>query len=70
MSRRKKMIPGESRGRSIEFWNLRRVRGEDRTGHDTFWGGYAGYFSDPDEYLWEIAWGAFSFLPDGSLDIP
>ena len=24
--------------------------------HDTFWGGYAGYFQDPDEHLWEIAW--------------
>ena len=23
---------------------------------DTFWGGYSGYFSDPDGYLWEIAW--------------
>jgi hypothetical protein len=24
--------------------------------HDTFWGGYAGYFQDPDHHLWEIAW--------------
>lgn len=23
---------------------------------DTFWGGYAGYFQDPDQHLWEIAW--------------
>jgi uncharacterized glyoxalase superfamily protein PhnB len=23
---------------------------------DTFWGGYAGYFQDPDNHLWEIAW--------------
>ena len=23
---------------------------------DTFWGGYAGYFQDPDDHLWEIAW--------------
>ena len=22
----------------------------------TFWGGYAGYFQDPDRHLWEIAW--------------
>jgi uncharacterized protein len=22
----------------------------------TFWGGYAGYFQDPDGHLWEIAW--------------
>lgn len=24
--------------------------------HETFWGGYAGYFQDPDGHLWEIAW--------------
>lgn len=23
---------------------------------DTFWGGYAGYFQDPDGHVWEIAW--------------
>jgi catechol 2,3-dioxygenase-like lactoylglutathione lyase family enzyme len=23
---------------------------------DTFWGGYAGYFQDPDDHLWEVAW--------------
>jgi hypothetical protein len=23
---------------------------------DTFWGGYAGYFKDPDGHLWEIVW--------------
>jgi len=24
--------------------------------HDTFWGGYAGYFQDPDGHVWEVAW--------------
>lgn len=24
--------------------------------HDTFWGGYTGYFRDPDGHLWEVAW--------------
>lgn len=24
--------------------------------HETFWGGYAGYFQDPDSHLWEVAW--------------
>ncbi|MGH6805429.1 MAG: VOC family protein [Ensifer adhaerens] len=24
--------------------------------HDRFWGGYSGYFHDPDGHLWEIAW--------------
>lgn len=23
---------------------------------DTFWGGYAGYFHDPDRHLWEVVW--------------
>jgi len=23
---------------------------------DTFWGGYAGYFQDPDKHLWEVVW--------------
>lgn len=23
---------------------------------ETFWGGYAGYFADPDGHLWEIVW--------------
>ncbi len=23
---------------------------------DAFWGGVSGYFSDPDGYLWEVAW--------------
>ena len=23
---------------------------------DTFYGGYAGYFLDPDQHLWEVAW--------------
>jgi uncharacterized protein len=23
---------------------------------ETFWGGYAGYFQDPDRHLWEVAW--------------
>lgn len=27
-----------------------------KEGHDTFWGGYAGYFQDPDQHLWEVVW--------------
>lgn len=23
---------------------------------DTFWGGYAGYFLDPDQHIWEVVW--------------
>jgi hypothetical protein len=36
---------------------------------DASWGGYSGYFSDPDGYLWEVAWGAFDFKDDGSLKV-
>ena len=27
-----------------------------KPGGATFWGGYAGYFQDPDGHLWEIVW--------------
>jgi uncharacterized protein len=36
---------------------------------ETAWGGYAGYFTDPDGYVWEVAWGAFEFNDDGSLRV-
>jgi len=29
----------------------------------TFWGGYAGYFKDPDDHLWEIVFNP-AFLPE------
>lgn len=29
----------------------------------TFWGGYAGYFKDPDHHLWEVVWNP-QMLPD------
>jgi catechol 2,3-dioxygenase-like lactoylglutathione lyase family enzyme len=36
-----------------------------------FWGGYSGYFSDPDGFLWEIAWNpGFPMAEDGSIRIP
>src|SRR5262245_60936880 len=27
-----------------------------RPAHSTFWGGYSGYFQDPDGHLWEVLW--------------
>ena len=33
---------------------------------DVFWGGYSGYFSDPDGHIWEIAWNPFDWI--GPLD--
>lgn len=35
---------------------------------DTFWGGYSGYFTDPDGHYWEVAWGPmFDFTEHGDL---
>ena len=27
-----------------------------KAGQAVFWGGYSGYFADPDGFLWEVAW--------------
>lgn len=36
--------------------------------HDTFWGGYGGYFADLDGYYWEVAWAPmFGFDENGAL---
>jgi uncharacterized protein len=33
------------------------------------WGGYSGYFADPDGFAWEIAWNpAWRLAPDGSVE--
>ena len=32
--------------------------------HETFYGGYAGYFADPDGHLWEVAWNPQWRSPD------
>jgi predicted lactoylglutathione lyase len=38
---------------------------------EAFWGGYSGYFSDPDGFLWEVAWNPFfPIADDGGLRIP
>lgn len=29
-----------------------------------FWGGYSGYFADPDGYLWELAYNPFATFDD------
>jgi uncharacterized glyoxalase superfamily protein PhnB len=30
---------------------------------DTTWGGYSGYFADPDGFLWEVAWNPHFSIP-------
>jgi uncharacterized protein len=27
-----------------------------KAAHETFWGGYSGYFQDPDGHVWEVVW--------------
>lgn len=37
---------------------------------EAFWGGYSGYFADPDGHYWEVAyWESWEFNADGSLVI-
>lgn len=35
-----------------------------KSAQDTFWGGYAGYFQDPDGHLWEVAWNPRWEMPE------
>lgn len=38
---------------------------------ETFYGGYAGYFCDPDGHAWEVAFNpGFTLEADGSLSLP
>jgi uncharacterized glyoxalase superfamily protein PhnB len=38
---------------------------------DVFWGGYTGYFADPEGFAWEVAWNpGFTILADGSVRLP
>jgi len=42
-----------------------------KPGQKVFWGGYSGYFADPDGHLWEVAHNPFIPLaPDGRLTLP
>lgn len=38
---------------------------------ETFYGGYAGHFADPDGHIWEIAYNpGFTLNEDGTLTLP
>ena len=42
-----------------------------KSGAESFWGGYTGYFADPDGFAWEVAWNpGFEILPDGGIKLP
>lgn len=41
-----------------------------KAAHDTYWGGYSGYFSDPDSHFWEVAFNPhWSIGPSGTIDM-
>ncbi|HUB19352.1 MAG TPA: VOC family protein [Acidobacteriaceae bacterium] len=38
---------------------------------EAFWGGYSGYFADPDHFAWEVAWNpSFPIAEDGAIHLP
>ncbi len=38
---------------------------------EAFWGGYSGYFADPDNFAWEVAWNpSFPIAADGAIHLP
>ena len=42
-----------------------------RQAYDIFWGGYVGFFADPDGFLWEVAWNpTFPLTKEGALMLP
>ena len=42
-----------------------------RRAAETFYGGYAGYFRDPDGHVWEVAHNpGFTLNDDGTLTLP
>jgi uncharacterized protein len=55
---------------------LRRVASKQgriiREATDVFWGGYSGYFADPDGHPWEVASTspAVQLRPDGRIQLP
>lgn len=39
--------------------------------YEIFWGGYVGFFADPDGFLWEVAWNPmFPLTEDGAIVLP
>lgn len=42
-----------------------------KPGQRVFWGGYSGYFADPDGHVWEVAWNpGFPLDASGNLTLP
>jgi uncharacterized protein len=55
-----------TRGEVDEVMEQARTAGADivKPAQPTFWGGYAGYFRDPDGHLWEVAWNPQLLVPE------
>ena len=42
-----------------------------RPADKVFWGGFRGYFADPDGFLWEVCWNPFFSLDqNGFIELP
>jgi predicted lactoylglutathione lyase len=42
-----------------------------KTAQKVFWGGYSGYYADPDGHLWEVAYNPFAELGEsGCMNLP
>lgn len=40
-------------------------------GEARFWGGYSGYFADPEGHVWEVAWNpCFPIAANGTVSLP
>ena len=41
-----------------------------KAAENVFWGGYSGYFADPDGHLWAVAWNpSFPIASDGTITL-
>ncbi|MPQ34157.1 VOC family protein [Clostridium estertheticum] len=61
----------KSKEEVCEVIELARMAGAkiEKEPQDVFWGGYHAYFSDPDGYYWEVAWGPnFNFDKNDMLE--
>ena len=59
-----------ARARSTGCWPRPKAAGATilKPAEDAFWGGYSGYFADPDGHPWEVAWNPeWTLLEDGSV---
>jgi len=41
-----------------------------KAAQDADWGGYSGFFADPDGHPWEVAWNPFLVIEEGQLRLP